>query len=136
MPWNGGLSSLWNRVKLYKRPTRWWFEPRGVCFICHGLVSASGALCNGCLADLPRRLQPKLKRNIRSVDAAFAAFRYEFPISDCIRSAKFHGDLGALSALATGFSEGFLVELEEVDLLVPVPLLPWRFLPRLSLSNK
>lgn len=130
MPWNGALSSLWNRAKLYKRPTPWWFEPRDICFICHGLACGTGSLCGGCRADLPRRAQPRLRRKIDSVDAAFAAFRYEFPISECIKSAKFHADLGALSVLATGFTENFLLELEEVDVLIPVPLLPWRFLRR------
>ena len=32
--------------------------------------------------------------------------------------------------LATGFTENFLRELEEVDVLIPVPLLPWRFFRR------
>ena len=130
MPWNGALSSLWNRAKLYKPPTAGWFEPHGICFICHGLVYGRGTLCGGCRADLPWRPQPRLARNIQSVDAAFAAFRYEFPISECIKSAKFQADLGALAVLATGFTEGFIAELEEVDMLIPVPLLPWRFLVR------
>lgn len=130
MPWNGALSSLWNHVKLYKRRTVQWFEPRDICFICHGLVCGTGGLCGGCQADLPRRAQPRLQRKIEDVDAAFAAFRYEFPISECIKSAKFHADLGALSVLTTGFAENFLLELEEVDVLIPVPLLPWRFLRR------
>lgn len=130
MPWNGGLSSLWNRAKLYKPPTPWWFESRDICFICHGLARGTGSLCGGCQADLPRRAQSRLRRKIDSVDAAFAAFRYEFPISECIKLAKFHADLGALSVLTTGFTQDFVLELEEVDVLIPVPLLPWRFLRR------
>ena len=130
MPWNDGLSSLWNRAKLYKPPTPWWFEPCDICFICHGLARGTGSLCGGCGADLPRRAQPRLRRKIDSVDAALAPFRYEFPISECIKSAKFHADLGALSVLTTGFTASFLLELEEIDVLIPVPLLPWRFLRR------
>jgi ComF family protein len=89
-----------------------------------------GAVCGGCVDDLPRRQFPRLKRKFDAIDAAFAAFHYEFPITDLVKSAKFQADLGALSVLFSGFSEDFLRELKDVDVIVPVPMLPWRFLRR------
>ncbi len=130
MPWNGGLSSLWNHAKLYKLATGNWFDWHGICFVCRGLASRKELLCNGCFSDLPWRPYPRLRRRIESVDAAFAAFRYEFPVTDLVKSVKFHADLGALSVLTAGFTEDLLTALEDVDVVVPVPLLPWRFLRR------
>jgi len=124
------MSSLWNQVKLYKPPMDRWLAGAGVCFICRATGATSGGLCEGCRNDLPWRRNPRLKRRIDSLDAAFATFRYESPITEVVKAAKFHGELGALSVLAAGFHESFLRELEEIDVLVPVPLLPWRFLRR------
>lgn len=87
-------------------------------------VAVAAAICR-CVA---RRVLPA--RRIEFVDDAWAAFRYEFPVTEMVRAAKFHGDLNALEVLASGFTDEFLTYLGEVDVLVPVPLLPWRFLRR------
>lgn len=130
MPRNGMVSSLWNHAKLYKRVIRDRLESANRCFVCEGRASAKSGLCSGCRCDLPMRRSPRLARRIEFVDDAWAAFRYEFPITEMVRAAKFHGDLNALEVLASGFTDEFLTYLGEVDVLVPVPLLPWRFLRR------
>ena len=130
MPWNGSLSSLWNHIELYKRPARQWLSAYGVCFVCQGFGVTSSGLCLGCLGDLPKRSKLQLNRKIESIDAAFAAFRYDFPITDVIKAAKFHADLGALAVLEAGFTPDFLAALDTIEVLIPVPLLPWRFLGR------
>lgn len=125
MPWNGAMSSLWNQVKLYKQR----LAAANDCFVCAGATRDESGLCEGCVADLPRRA-PRLVRSIASVDYALAAYRYEFPVTDMVRAAKFEGDLCALTVLASAFTDEFLAGLDEVDVLLPVPLLPWRFLRR------
>lgn len=130
MPWNGVMSSLWNQAKLYKQALCAAAFDGGLCFICDGpSLGRDAVLCNACRADLPRRT-PRLKRGIAQVDSAFAAFRYEYPITDVVKAAKFHGNLAALSLLASGFDREFLAEIEAVDFLIPVPLQPWRFMRR------
>ena len=129
MPWNGVVSSLWNQTKLYKRWLTTALSDTGVCVICQGHTAAEVSVCRGCDADLPRR-SSRLKRKISNVDEALVAFRYEFPITELVKAAKFHGDLGALSALAVGFDAAFAAQLNETDVLIPVPLLPWRFVRR------
>ena len=129
MPRNGIVSSLWNHAKLYKRDLGSYLESTNRCFVCEGRASAKSGLCSGCRGDLPSR-PPRLARRIEFVDDALAAFRYEFPITEIVHAAKFHGDLNALEVLASGFTDEFLAHLGEVDLLLPVPLLPWRFLRR------
>ena len=79
---------------------------------------------------MPKRSKLQLNRKIESIDAAFAAFRYDFPITDVIKAAKFHADLGALAVLEAGFTPDFLAALDTIEVLIPVPLLPWRFLGR------
>lgn len=129
MPGNGIVSSLWNHAKLYKRVLGGCLGDTNRCFVCEGSANAKSGLCNGCRGDLPSR-SPRLSRRIEFVDDAWAPFRYEFPITEIVHAAKFHGDLNALEVLASGFTPEFLSHLEEVDVLVPVPLLPWRFLRR------
>jgi ComF family protein len=89
-----------------------------------------GPVCAACLEDFPFRRSLLLQRHIPFVDRALAAFRYDFPITDMVKAAKFHADLGALAVLAVGFTDEFVAALGDVDVLVPVPLLPWRFLRR------
>lgn len=126
MPWIGAMSSLWNHAKLYKPVLRDALNGANDCLLCNGVASAASNLCEGCRRDLPRR-SPRLVRSIDGVDLALAAFRYAFPVTEFIRAAKFQGDLGALQVLGEAFSDSFLAELGTVDVLVPVPLLPWRY---------
>ena len=130
MPWIGALSSLWNQAKLYKLPLSGVSISSGICLVCGGLDADNSGVCDGCLADFPRRKQPRLTRKIASVDVAFAAYRYEFPITSLIKSAKFHADLGALALLQVGFAQNLEAHLGEIDVLVPVPLSLWRFVHR------
>ncbi len=129
MPRNGKMSSLWNRAKLYKQMAEDWMVGATACFVCHGPGRAAVGLCQGCYADLPTRTA-RLKRSIDGVDAAWVAFRYEFPVTEVIRAAKFQRDLSALSVLASGFTAEFVAPVRTMDMLVPVPLLPWRFMQR------
>ena len=121
------MSSLWNHAKLYKPRLESWFAGSTDCYVCGGAARRPYGLCDGCRGDLPVR-RPRLARSIEFVDWALAAYRYEFPITDIVRAAKFHADLAALEILAGAFTTDFLAHLEGVDVLVPVPLLPWRFL--------
>lgn len=130
MPWIGALSSLWNRAKLYKLLSSRAWTSSGICLVCGGLDADASGVCGGCLADFPRRQKSRLTRTIASVDVAYAAYRYEFPITNLIKSAKFHADLGALALLQVGFAHTFEAHLGEIDFLVPVPLSPWRFVHR------
>ncbi len=130
MPRIGALSSLWNRAKLYKLLSSRAWASSGICLVCGGLdVDASG-VCAGCLTDFPRRRKSRLTRTIASIDVAYAAYRYEFPITHLIKSAKFHADLGALALLQVAFTHTLEAHLGEIDFLVPVPLSPWRFVHR------
>ena len=130
MPNHGVLSSLWNRLKLYKSQASESLRRAGVCLVCGGFEVERGAMCQACWADLPRRTDQRLKRNILSVDTAFAAFHYEFPITELIKSVKFWADLGALSALKESFAAALAGRVEAIDFLVPVPLAPLRFARR------
>jgi ComF family protein len=129
MPRIGKVSSLWNRAKLYKQTAEDWMVGATECCVCHGSGSAATGLCYGCYADLPTRAA-RLKRSIDGVDAAWVAFRYEFPVTEIIQAAKFHRDLSALAVLASGFTAEFAAPVGTMDMLVPVPLLPWRFMQR------
>jgi ComF family protein len=130
MPWIGALSSLWNCKKLYKPATTDWHFGAGACLICGGLDARTGGVCDACQADFPSRGSIRLTRTIAAVDAAFAAYRYEFPITSLVKRAKFQQDLSALAALQASFTQTFMHQLGEIDLLVPVPLSPRRFLNR------
>ena len=130
MPVDGRLSSLRNQGKLYKQSLGHRLSGVGVCFVCEAVRCLEGPVCAACLADFPFRSSLLLQRQIPLVDRALAAFHYDFPITDVVKAAKFHADLGALAVLGTGFTDEFLAALGEVDVLVPVPLLPWRFLRR------
>ncbi len=130
MPNNGRLSSLRNQGKLYKQSLGRGLTGFGVCFVCQAVWRMEGPVCAACLKDFPFRRSLLLQRQIPFVDRALAAFHYDFPITDVVKAAKFHADLGALAVLGVGFTDEFLATLGEVDVLVPVPLLPWRFLRR------
>ena len=130
MPWIGALSSLWNQAKLYKLRLSGVSMSSGICLVCGGLDADNSGVCDGCLADFPRRREPRLIRNIAFVEVAFAAYRYEFPITSLIKSAKFHADFGALALLRAGFAQTLEAHLGEIDFLVPVPLSLWRFMQR------
>lgn len=130
MPWMGALSSLWNSKKLYNFPGLGGWSGSGICLVCGGLDANAQCVCDACLADFPIRTTTKLTRTIVAVDVAFAAYRYEFPITSLVKCTKFHMDLGALAALQIGFARAFMHHLGEIDFLVPVPLSPRRFLNR------
>lgn len=131
MPWIGDLFSLWKSEKLYNLlARRGWESPASICLVCGALDARPRGVCDACLADFPRRPQTKLQRTIAAVDAAFAAYRYDFPITSLVKSVKFHNDLSALAVLQAGFTETFKLQLGEIDFLVPVPLSPGRFFYR------
>ena len=130
MPWIGAMSSLWNWAKLYKQPYFNGWRSGGLCLVCGALDGDHGGVCCGCLVDFPRREEPRLSRKIGAVDAAFAAYHYEFPIANLIQSTKFHADLSALALLQANFTQVLVAPLGEIDFLVPVPLAPGRFVQR------
>lgn len=114
-------SSLEAWANLYKRTMsgRSW---GGRCRLCRGL--SPGALCDGCLDDLPW-----LPSNERTMHRRFgpenAIFAYEFPISSLIVSAKYHYSPGLCRLLGELLGTHLTPPQEAVDYLVPVPM-PWR----------
>ena len=130
MPWIGTLSSLWNWQKLYNLPIPARWGPSGICLVCGGLDAYTGSVCSACLVEFPARKELRLMRKIAEVDAAFAAYCYEFPVTSLVKNAKFHGDLSALALLQAGFTQTLRQHLQEIDFLVPVPLSPLRFVNR------
>ena len=88
------LSSLWHRLNPYNWPPfrqreAWSLER---CLLCLEAVSGR-PLCAACTADLPWRGTPISGRSILET-RAFAAFRYEFPVSGLIWALKFGHNVG------------------------------------------
>ena len=106
----------------------------GSCYLCRG--AAPGILCRACDADLPRLAPPRCPRcalasprgevcgrclsEAPRYDATFAALAYEFPADALVHSLKFRGELALAGFLGEALSSQ--VDLNEVDLVIPVPL--------------
>jgi ComF family protein len=126
-PW---LSTLLERRWLYNGAQAGPIAlPARTCLVC-GDAGGTAALCDGCIADLPRRAAPLLRRPIAGVSAAYACFDYAFPVADLVRAGKFSGDLCALDALAERLAAEMPPEVAAADCIVPVPLAPLRYTVR------
>lgn len=85
---------------------------RNVCRCCAlPLPAADGAPCVAC------------RRRTRRFDAAFAAYRYEYPVDRLVQRFKYHGDLAVGRVLAELMARALAARSMEAPLaLVPVPL--------------
>lgn len=131
------------RLSVYEalRRLQWTLYPP-VCLVCGGPGRRPRDLCGGCRRDLPvnapacpscaapvpvPRTCGRCLRRAPAFDAAWAAFRYEAPVSRLIQALKFHGSLAAGRVLGELMAEE-LTRSDAVrpDVLVPVPLHPAR----------
>lgn len=98
-------------------------------------------LCGGCEGDLPRNhpaceacALPAATAGIcgsctrrRAFDAAFAPYRYEFPLVELIHRLKYGNQIAIARILGTLLAHRLLEQgLPQVDAIVPVPLHPAR----------
>ncbi len=123
-----------------------WLYPT-ICRVC-GLSGRSGLeCCAACEAELPR-LAARCKRcgletasevercgrclsRLPAFDAAWPGFAYTGPIEGLIQRFKFQRDLAAGRLLASLLARRLAEQgAPRPDLLVPVPLHPWRRLSR------
>lgn len=108
------------------------------CVLC-GAAGMSGMdLCAGCRDDLPRNDHACARCALPLADsaaacgacqrtappfvAAFAAFRYRFPVDQMVQRLKFGGDLAVGRVLGGLLREALPKEWAAIDLVVPMPL--------------
>lgn len=85
------------------------------CIICAMPVTREDAVCDHCLIRRP------------AFDAAFAPYRYEFPMVELIHRLKYGGQIAIARILGTVLARRIEErDLRSVDALVPVPLHPAR----------
>src|SRR5262245_23527337 len=115
----------------------------GSCLLCRG--AAREALCADCASELPRLRRPLCPRCALAspggatcgrclaepprYDATVAALAYAFPGDVLIQALKFRGEL-SLAPLLAGMLSRRIPADEAVDMVVPVPLSPWRLRER------
>lgn len=97
-----------------------------LCLACQCDLPRDLPACTGCALPLPRPdafLCADCLRRPRAFDAAFAAYRYEFPVDSLIRRLKYGGDLAVARVLGTLLGQvaetGHALH---VQALLPVPL--------------
>lgn len=97
-----------------------------LCPACQADLPRAVPACTGCALPLPRPdafLCPGCLRQPRAFDAAFAAYRYEFPVDSLVRRLKYGGDIAAARVLGTLLgrvaASGHALH---VEALLPVPL--------------
>ncbi len=108
------------------------------CLLCGAVGERSLDLCAGCLSDLPQN-EPACAtcalplphasdacgvclRRPPAFAAAFAAYRYAYPLDGLIQRLKFGGDLAAGRVLATLLARSLPQDWPAMDVLVPLPL--------------
>ena len=142
--------------------TGWWRERLleglfpSTCGVCGAPVGAGGAVCAGCLADLPRVAAPcprcgepetaadlcaRCQRHAPRLDRLHAPWRYAWPL-DCLILARKHADdataarvLRELARRAAGEMTDAMADPQPgvppgPDCVVPVPLHPERYRER------
>lgn len=107
---------------------------RDRCVLCDDwegvMKSGLRGLCPVCDSHLrPDPITVFFARN-SSISRAFAAFRYDFPITQLHQSAKFRNDTAALRVLVYRFCEALAAFADEVDVIASVPLSRGRYLTR------
>jgi ComF family protein len=81
------------------------------CPICAAAIPRSGAICRRC------------SRRDRAFDAAFAPYRYEFPLPELIHRMKYRGQLPITRILGCVLGRRLAERgVPQVDAIVPVPL--------------
>lgn len=89
------------------------------CRACAMPMADDDPLCGVCLRRLP------------AFDAAFAPYRYEFPLAELVHRLKYGGQIAIARILGTVLARRLLERgAHRVDALVPVPLHPARELAR------
>ncbi len=111
-----------------------------VCLLCHAPSQHHG-LCAGCRQDLPWLTEPHCPvcalpspanqvcgqciTHPPAFTAAFAAFRFEYPLVGVIHRFKYQGDWRLGSTLAKWLAQGLQVQTSldyKPDLVIPIPL--------------
>jgi len=131
------------RLSVYEllRRLQWTLYPP-VCLVCGGTGGGRRDLCGGCRRDLPvnapacprcaapvpvPRTCGRCLRRAPAFDTAWAAFRYEAPVSRLVQALKFRGSLAAGRLLGELMAEQLPPSSGvRPDVLVPVPLHPSR----------
>jgi ComF family protein len=81
------------------------------CARCASPLAAAGVACGNCASRRP------------TFDAAFAAYRYEFPLGELIHRLKYGGQVAIARILGTLLARRLLERCQPaVDAIVPVPL--------------
>lgn len=97
-----------------------------LCPACQADLPRVLPACTGCALPLPRAdafLCGDCLQRPRAFDAAFAAFRYEFPMDSLVRRLKYGGDIAVARMLGTLLGDMVLAAHPiHVQALVPVPL--------------
>ncbi len=116
------LSSLWHGLNPYNWSS--FGQSRALslerCLLCLEPVPGP-PLCAACRLDLPWRVTPLSGRSLREV-SAFAAFRYEFPISGLIWALKFGHNVGVGALLGRLMAQAAFVESLSGFTVCAVPL--------------
>jgi ComF family protein len=97
-----------------------------LCPACQADLPRALPACTGCALPLPRAdafLCGDCLRRTRAFDAAFAAYRYQFPVDSLIRRLKYGGDLAVARVLGTLLGQAAATaHALHVEALLPVPL--------------
>lgn len=97
-----------------------------LCPACQADLPRAVPACTGCALPLPQAdsfLCPDCLCQPRAFDAAFAAFRYEFPVDSLVRRLKYGGDIAVSRMLGTLLGNiAQSAHALHVQALVPVPL--------------
>jgi ComF family protein len=99
------------------------------CILCLGAASGFG-FCAECRGDLPWRKRLILRSQLPYLDQVFGLFVYRHPIDHLIRDFKFQCDMAALRACAEMLENAVSDHLQDIDLVLPVPLGPKRYRAR------
>ena len=95
--------------------------PRMRCVLCLAAAAGTG-FCESCRLDLPWRKRLILRSTLPGLDEVFGLFVYSHPIDSLIRDFKFQRDMAALRACAEILANAVSGYLQDIDLVVPVPL--------------
>ena len=97
-----------------------------LCPGCQADLARDVPACTGCARPLPQPdifLCGECLRRPRAFDAAFAAYRYEFPVDWMVRRRKYGGEIAAARVLGTLLGRvAATAHALHVEALLPVPL--------------
>ena len=137
-----------NICQLFTRimPNKWsLFDQQ--CVLCCGL-SANSAICQPCMAELPRPLHPcnicgieisdphsihcsQCQPGISIINRCYTGLTYQSPVDFLVQRLKFHADFTVSNSLGAWFANELSNRIETTpELVIPIPLHPGRHFQR------